>query len=194
MPLPCFSQQLLSRVALPGVRKVGSGRWPHIDVGVAVFAHQLPRTAEDPHEQGFLRSTSGLLQSMRADFHQLGGEFDADQIAGGEERVPIPLFVDVMSRHCGLDGRSWLVWVCDLVSRTLVGGAVLTWAYLAGKPGGTRVAQARPHNRFAAFATARGHGALRHSDADGSTVAAATASACTAAASSGAATSTRPAS
>src|ERR1051326_9036366 len=52
VPLACFAQQLLSRVTLPVVREVGSRRWSHVDVRLAVLAQYLSATAEDPYEIG----------------------------------------------------------------------------------------------------------------------------------------------
>jgi hypothetical protein len=70
-----------------------------------------------------------------------------------------------MAGHPGLAGRTRLVCGRDRVPRTVV-GSVLARTYLAGKPGGTRVTQAGPHNRLAALATARGQATLRHSFPD----------------------------
>ena len=48
--LASFAEQFLRRKFLPGMGKIGAGRWSHIDVQLAVFAHELPWTAEHPDE------------------------------------------------------------------------------------------------------------------------------------------------
>jgi hypothetical protein len=38
MPLPRFAEQLFRRLAVPGVRQVGSRRQSHVDLGIATSA------------------------------------------------------------------------------------------------------------------------------------------------------------
>jgi hypothetical protein len=92
-----FAQQFLGRPALPRVRLVGTRHWAHTNVHVAVLEHALPSTAEDPRQQRTLDTASGLLHRVPADLELVGGEFQTDQVPRGEQRGPIPLFVDVIA-------------------------------------------------------------------------------------------------
>ncbi len=94
-----FAQQLLGRMALPGMWKIGTRRWAHVHVRVAVLAHDLPSTAEDPHEQRTLRTTGGLLHRVCGYFQVASCKLQTDQVAAHEQCVAIPLFVDVVTRH-----------------------------------------------------------------------------------------------
>src|SRR5262249_57506370 len=103
---------------------------------------------------GTLRLTGSLVHGIGWGFEMLGGKFEADQIATGEQRISIPFVVDIVSWHRPLAGPARLVRRRDLVHWTLVGG-VRARTQLTGQAGRARVAQAGPHNRLAALATAR---------------------------------------
>ena len=97
--LPSFAEQLLRSAALPGVREIGPRRWPHINVRIAVLAHDLTSTAEDPHQQRALGATGGLFKRVGAYFQQVRGKFETDQVATGKQCVAVGLLVDVMAWH-----------------------------------------------------------------------------------------------
>jgi hypothetical protein len=97
--LASFAQQLLRSTALPGVREIGPRRRPHIDVRVAVLAHDLASTAEDPHHEGTLAATGRLFDRVGAYFQHVRGKFETDQVATCKQCVAIGLLVDVMPWH-----------------------------------------------------------------------------------------------
>src|ERR1051326_4036119 len=152
--LPRFAQQLLRNTALPGVREIGPRRWPHVDVRVAVLAHDLASTAEDPHQQRALAATGGLFERVGAHLQHIRGKFKTDQVATDKQCVAIGLLVDVMAWHalarCARPIRRLrcLPWL--LIGRTPVSNEP------PRQPGRAGVAQSRPDNRFTTLTAASG--------------------------------------
>src|ERR1700680_4099862 len=75
--------------------------WPraHVNVDLSVLAHELAPAAEDPFQQGTLCARRCLVDRVQAHLEGFGSELLTDQVARREQRVPIPLLVDVVLRH-----------------------------------------------------------------------------------------------
>src|SRR5438067_4559754 len=97
--LACLTQQQLRCRALPGMRQIDTGPRTHVHVDLAILAHCLAPRAEDPLEQWPLGSRRCLFDRVQAHPQVFGSELLRDQVAGREQRVPIPLLVDVVLRH-----------------------------------------------------------------------------------------------
>ena len=111
---------------------------------------------------GDLGPTGGLSHGTDRDLQVLGSKFEADQVTRGEQGIPIPFFVDVVSGHRPLAVPTCFISGGHRVPGTFVGG-VLARTQLARQAGRARVTQPRPDNRLTALATARGRAAFSHS-------------------------------
>src|SRR5260370_23916952 len=80
--LACLAQQQLRSGALPGMGQIAPRSWTHIHVDLAIFAHDLAASAENPHQQRALGARRRLANGVHAHLGVLGSELLGDEVAG----------------------------------------------------------------------------------------------------------------